>query len=72
MFRRTLLQAGLQWLDGLAADPKDAPAPGQASPTHGVKTDPTTGERYLRLPVPDPALLRTLADRLIEVLQRRG
>ncbi len=67
-----LLQAGLQWLDGLAADPKDAPAPGQASPTHGVKTDPTTGERYLRLPVPDPALLRTLADRLIEVLQRRG
>ncbi|MBS0468498.1 MAG: DEAD/DEAH box helicase family protein [Proteobacteria bacterium] len=64
-----LLQAGLQWLESMAAPPADTPAGGQPRPASAVRTDPATGERYLHLPLPDPAALRKLADRLAEVLR---
>lgn len=63
-----LLQAGIQWLETLASPKMDAPS-SHTQPANLVQTDPGTGERYLRLPLPDPAMLRSLANRLIDVLQ---
>jgi superfamily II DNA or RNA helicase len=57
-----LLQAGVQLLQSLAAPG------GNASGDPAVHTDAATGERYLKLPVPDPGMLRHLA----ELLQALG
>lgn len=66
-----LLQAGLQWLEGMVAAQTAGEAQAASPTAPGVRTDPGTGERYLRLPLPEPATLRALADRLSDVLRAR-
>jgi superfamily II DNA or RNA helicase len=56
------LQAGLQLLDALAAPP----AAGTANPL--LQTDAQTGERYLRVPLPDAGTLQVLAQRLGDLI----
>ncbi len=62
-----LIDAGLGLLRSLgAAAQGDGAAPGAGSPL--VDTDPASGQRYVRLPLPDPAALRPLADALAALL----
>jgi hypothetical protein len=51
-----LLQAGAAMLQGLAAQRR----PG-AAPLIRIERDPESGQSSLRIPIPDPALLRQLA-----------
>jgi superfamily II DNA or RNA helicase len=59
-----LLAAGAQVLGELAAASQ-----GERQSTL-VHTDPATGERYLRLPVPDPQTVRSLAEGLLALFGR--
>lgn len=52
-----LLQAGLHLLQTLA-EPNDSPSEGPTS----------TGERYLKVPLPDPGMVRDLAKQLLQAL----
>ncbi|HWR87891.1 MAG TPA: hypothetical protein VN277_05675, partial [Acidiferrobacterales bacterium] len=54
-----LLQAGAAMLQGLAAQRQ----PG-AAPLIRIERDPESGQPSLRVPMPDPALLRQLAKAL--------
>jgi hypothetical protein len=54
-----LLQAGAAMLQGLAAQRR----PG-AAPLIRIERDPESGQTSLRIPMPDPALLRQLAKAL--------
>lgn len=54
----------MQLLETLAAPP----AAGTANPL--LHTDAQTGERYLRVPLPDPRMLQALAQRLGDLLGR--
>ncbi|HYE70200.1 MAG TPA: DEAD/DEAH box helicase [Aquabacterium sp.] len=60
-----LLQAGAAMLQGLAAQRQ----PG-AAPAVRVEPDPQTGQPSLRLPLPDPAMLKRLAQALEPWLKR--
>jgi hypothetical protein len=60
-----LLAAGAQLLGEMAAASKGE----RESPL--VKTDPATGERYLKLPVPDPQTVQRLAEGLLSLLGNR-
>ena len=64
-----MLQAGLQLIKTLASqvDQRHA-ADGTSSAQSMVHTDAVSGERYLKLPLPEPAMLRTLAEQLLRVL----
>ena len=62
-----LLDAGLKLIESLAT----AAAPGtsdHASPL--IKTDPHSGQRYLKLPVPEPAVLARLVEGIGALLTR--
>lgn len=62
-----LIDAGLGLLRSLsAAAPGDRAAPGTSSLP--VDTDPATGRRFVRLPLPDPAVLKPLDDALAALL----
>jgi hypothetical protein len=63
-----LLQAGLQWIDSLAA-PAAAGGSAQASGPR-ISTDPATGQRQVTLPLPDPATVQRLAEGLAGLLAR--
>jgi superfamily II DNA or RNA helicase len=67
----TLLDSGLKFVSNLVAAAQ-APATDGASPAGHplLETDPATGRRYLRLPVPDPSTLASLADALARLLPR--
>ncbi|HMW78562.1 MAG TPA: hypothetical protein PKA22_12240, partial [Rhodocyclaceae bacterium] len=60
-----LLAAGAQLLGELAA----ASTGERESPW--VQTDPATGQRYLRLPVPDPQTVQRLTEGLLGLLGGR-
>jgi Helicase conserved C-terminal domain len=60
-----LLTAGVQFLDELAAATKG----GAQSPW--VETDPKTGKRYLKLPMPQPEAVERLAEGLLKFLGSR-
>ncbi len=60
-----LLAAGAQLLGELSA----ASSGERASPW--VQTDATTGQRYLKLPVPDPQTIQRLAEGLLALLGER-
>ncbi|HRE17168.1 MAG TPA: hypothetical protein PLW86_08890, partial [Rhodocyclaceae bacterium] len=60
-----LLAAGAHLLGELAAGSK-----GERESAL-VKTDPASGERYLRLPVPDPQTVQRLAEGLLSLLGNR-
>jgi hypothetical protein len=60
-----LLDAGIQLLHGLAAA-----ADGKSS-SPWVQTDPQSGQRFLKLPVPDPKTVQRLADGLLHLLGSR-
>ena len=62
-----LLDAGLQWLSALAAPP--APG-GVAADSMRITIDPRTGQRSLTLPLPDPATVQRVAEKLTELLAR--
>ena len=62
-----LLEAGLQWLAALASPPLPGGCDGSAL---RITTDPTTGERSLKVPLPDLATARRLADGLTGLLAR--
>ena len=62
-----LLEAGLQWLTALASP--QSPGSGEGSGLR-ITTDPTTGERSVKLPLPDPATAQHLADALTGLLAR--
>jgi len=59
---QTLLGVGLQWLSTLAAQAAN-PVP-KGAPRMGVVSDPASGERYLKLPAPEPAVLDQMASAL--------
>ncbi len=59
-----LLEVGLQLLEGLSH-------PESAGRSPLVETDPQTGRSYLKLPVPEPATVRRLADALRDLLAPR-
>ena len=61
-----LIQAGVDLLTTLAnAQNNEAP-----SSSNFIATDATTGERYLRLPLPSPTDLQRLVESLAQVLRR--
>ena len=60
-----LLSAGVQLLGELAA------ASSGERPSPWVQTDPATGERFLKLPVPDPQTVQRLAEGLLGLLGGR-
>jgi superfamily II DNA or RNA helicase len=60
-----LLAAGIQFLDELAAAAK-----GEAQ-SPWVETDPATGKRYLKLPMPEPKAVERLAEGLLKFLGSR-
>ena len=61
-----LIQAGVDLLTALAnAQNNEAP-----STSNFIATDATTGERYLRLPLPSPTDLHRLVESLAQVLRR--
>jgi hypothetical protein len=60
---QTLLGVGLQWLSTLAAQAAN-PAP-TGTPRMGVVSDPASGERYLKLPAPEPAVLDQMVSALV-------
>ena len=62
-----LLDAGLQWLAALASPPQPDGVNGSAL---RITTDPATGERSLKVPLPDPATVQRLADGLTGLLAR--
>ncbi len=60
-----LLHAGLQLLEALTESrPSIADVPGAAASLPQLQVDPRTGERYMRVPLPDPKTLHALAERL--------
>jgi hypothetical protein len=59
-----LLQMAGAWLTQIAAAAAASATPGQAQSRPLVERDPLTGQSSLRLPLPEPALLRQLADLL--------
>ena len=59
---QTLLGVGLQWLSALVAQSAN-PAP-TGTPRMGVVSDPANGERYLKLPAPEPEVLDQMATAL--------
>ena len=59
---QTLLGVGLQWLSALVAQSAN-PAP-KGTPGMGVVSDPANGERYLKLPAPEPEVLDQMATAL--------
>ena len=59
---QTLLGVGLQWLSTLAAQAAN-PAP-TGAPRMGVVSDPVSGERYLKLPAPEPEVMDQVASAL--------
>ena len=67
-----VFDAGLQFLSRLAAVAAIPAERKQQAPDQfgGLETDPQTGRRYLRLPVPDPDALAKLADALSGLLAR--
>jgi hypothetical protein len=62
-----LIEAGLGLLGSLRAGPEGRGALPGAQGTH-VETDPASGQRFVRLPLPDPAAVRPLADALAALL----
>jgi len=60
-----LLEAGLQWVTALTAPATPGAAVG-SSPR--ITTDRATGERSLSIPLPDPATLARLAQKLSSLL----
>ena len=61
-----LIQAGVDLLTTLAnAQNNEAP-----STSNFIATDATTGERFLRLPLPSPTDLQRLVESLAQVLRR--
>ncbi|MFY9476767.1 MAG: DEAD/DEAH box helicase [Aquabacterium sp.] len=74
-----LLQIGLQCLQALASAQAAGPSslngavqPGMPNLANLVHTDASSGERYLRLPLPDPHQIQMLADALSGVLASTG
>ena len=65
-----LLSAGLQLLDALTTQPGLPGPSGQPglAMVAMLRTDAATGERYLRVPMPDVGMLRELAGKLHQVL----
>jgi superfamily II DNA or RNA helicase len=68
-----LLDVGLQLMQTLAAahspaKPADSSTSGQAAPPSWLETDARTGQTYLKLPVPEPAVVQKLADALSGLL----
>ncbi len=61
-----LLAAGAQLLNELSAANK-----GHASASPWVETDPATGQRYLKLPMPQPEAVRQLAEGLLAFIAAR-
>ena len=61
-----LIQAGVELLTTLANAQKIE----DAAPSNFIATDATTGERYLRLPLPSPTDLQRLVESLSQVLRR--
>jgi superfamily II DNA or RNA helicase len=65
----TLIDAGLQFVQGLAAA-RAADAGETASDSHPwIETDAKTGKSYLKLPVPEPETVHRLADALAGLLE---
>lgn len=60
-----LLEAGIHLLGELAAASKGD------TQSRWVETDPNTGRRYLKLPVPEPQAVQHLADSLVKLLGGR-
>ncbi len=67
-----LLQMAGAWLSQIAAAAAATAAPGQPQSHPLVERDPHTGQSSLRLPLPEPALLRQLADMLDAVSANRS
>jgi superfamily II DNA or RNA helicase len=65
-----LLHIAGAWLTQIAAAATAAPGQSQSHPL--VERDPVTGQSSLRLPLPEPALLRQLADMLDAVSENRS
>jgi len=66
-----LLDVGLQLMQTLAtahAAPPSTGATDQAAPPAWLETDARTGQTYLKLPVPEPAVVQKLADALSGLL----
>lgn len=66
------LEAGPQWLSALAATPSAQPLGGGEGRALRITTDPSTGQRSqkLPLPLPDPASMQRLAKGLTGLLAR--
>ncbi len=62
-----LLEAGLRWVESIAAPGTDAAANGGGL---RITTDAGTGERRLSIPMPDPATVQRLAQGLAGLLAR--
>ncbi len=68
-----LLNAGLNFLTQIAALVPASPNGGNGNTTAPLlEIDEKSGRRYLRLPMPDPAVLNKLAEALAGLLQRRS
>lgn len=64
-----LLEVGLQLAQTLAQAHSASSVPdGEPKPGGLLETDPKTGQRYLKLPVPEPAVVQNLANALAGLL----
>ena len=67
-----LVEAGAEFLSRLAAlaSPAGSAAQQASAPAFALETEPASGRRYLRFPVPDAETLSTLAGVLRKILPR--
>lgn len=64
-----LLTVGLELVETLAASSRPHTADGASAPASPwVETDPGTGRSYLKLPMPEPRVLRQLSDALTSLV----
>ena len=65
-----LLSAGMKLLEALTE--RDDGQTGGSPVQRLVQADPTTGERYLRLPIPEPQVIKQLSESLLRLVAGLG